>query len=136
MKGSCLCGEVKYEITKLDSAIEHCSCNTCRKAHAAAFNSAAEVLREDFKWLQGELKLSVFESSKNKLRWFCSKCGSHIISENTDKPYIMLRVATLDDDPKQMPEFQIWKSHEVSWLKYGPDIPAFQEWEPNHGNNA
>ena len=43
MRGSCLCGQVGYEVDALCSRIQHCSCRTCRKAHAAAFNTAAQV---------------------------------------------------------------------------------------------
>ena len=38
--GSCLCGSVEYEIS---GDIVHCHCETCRKAHGAAFSSVASV---------------------------------------------------------------------------------------------
>lgn len=132
MKGSCLCKRIEYEIDQLDSEIEHCSCHTCRKAHAAAFNSAASVRRAHFKWLKGEELLSSYESSPGKLRHFCSSCGSHLIAEKPVQDYIVLRVATLDEDPGIKPAFQIWKSHEAPWLDYGAHIPAHPEWEPGH----
>lgn len=132
LKGSCLCGNVQYEVTQLDSPIEHCSCQTCRKAHAAPFNSSATVLRDHFQWVAGEGLLSNYESSPGKIRHFCSVCGSHIVAEKPAQSYVILRVATLDEDPGQKPEFQIWKSHEVAWLEYGPQIMAHSEWEPGH----
>ena len=132
MKGSCLCKGIEYEIDQLDSEIEHCSCHTCRKAHAAAFNSAASVLRKHFRWHKGESLLSSYESSPGKLRHFCCNCGSHLIAEKPTQNYVVLRVATLDDDPEIRPSFQIWKSHEVKWLEYGDQIPAHPEWQPEH----
>ena len=41
--GSCLCGEVTYEISGKVGDIVHCHCQTCRKAHGAAFSSVAAV---------------------------------------------------------------------------------------------
>ena len=117
MKGSCECGAVRYEIDQLDSPIEHCYCRTCRKSHAAAFNSAALVDRKHFRWLQGQDKLSSFQSSAGKLRKFCSVCGSHLIADRADRPYVFLRVATLDEDPGFGPTFGIWGSHRVPWLQ-------------------
>ncbi|WP_438269521.1 GFA family protein [Neptunomonas phycophila] len=35
--GSCLCGNVSYEISGEVGDIVHCHCVTCRKAHGAAF---------------------------------------------------------------------------------------------------
>ena len=45
---------------------------------------------------------------------------------------LILRVATLDEDPQRKPERQIWASHEVPWLTYGPSVIAYPEWEPGH----
>jgi hypothetical protein len=36
MKGSCLCGTVRYEAARLAGPIVHCHCATCRKAHSAS----------------------------------------------------------------------------------------------------
>lgn len=128
MKGSCLCKKVQYQIKQLDTAIAHCSCQTCRKAHSSAFNTGAGVKAENFEWLQGEELLSSYESSPGKRRYFCSNCGSQILAIKENHPHYVLRVATLDDDPAQVPESRIWKSHEVNWLDYARSIPEFPEW--------
>jgi len=130
MRGSCLCGQIEYRITQLDSPIQHCSCRTCRKAHAAAFNTAALVKPEHFEWLKGQGDLKSYESSPGKRRYFCGHCGSQLVAQRTDDSCLILRVATLDDDPKQEPEFQIWASDEVPWLRHGPNIPSFAQWAP------
>ncbi|GAB1266675.1 GFA family protein [Aurantivibrio infirmus] len=132
MNGSCLCGAVQYEVASLDGPIEHCSCITCRKAHSAAFNTAAGVKLKNFKWVSGEGLLSTYESSPGKRRRLCSICGSQLVAEYPGKPYVVLRVATLDEDPGKVAEFQIWKSQEAAWLVYDRDIPKYDEWEPGH----
>lgn len=131
MKGSCLCGGIEYEVSALDSPIQHCSCKTCRKAHSAAFNTAAAVDKSKFRWLKGESLLSKFESSPGKIRYFCSKCGSHLVKEREGSDVLTLRVATLDDDPGKKPAFRIWASYEVSWLDYTSEIPNYKEWKPD-----
>ena len=131
MRGSCLCGAVRYEIDKLDGAIAHCFCQSCRKAHAAAFASTARVDRTHFRWLSGADKLTSFESSPGKLRHFCSVCGSHVLAERATVPdQVILRVATLDADPGQRPEMEIWRAHRVPWLDEAAAIPEFAEWPP------
>ncbi len=129
MKGSCLCGEVTYEVDRLDTPIGHCSCKTCRKAHSAAFNTAAGVKHENFRWLKGEHLLKAYESSPGKLRYFCSNCGSQLIAQLEGQDSVILRVATLDDAPPQVPEHHIFKSHEVRWLEYGSHIVGYAEWQ-------
>ena len=130
MLGSCLCGAIRYEIDGLAGPINHCSCRTCRKAHAAAFTSTAAVDRTHFRWLAGQHNLSSFESSPGKLRYFCSICGSHLVAERAGQSHIILRVATLDDDPGERPRIAIWRSHEVPWLDYGPGVPGYVEVSP------
>lgn len=131
-RGSCLCKAVQYEIDGLDGPIRHCHCATCRKAHAAAFNTGAIVARERFRLLKGEDKLSAFESSPGKLRRFCSVCGSHIVSEYKDRPNLVLRVATLDDDPGVRPSEHIWMSQAAPWLTDGDGVAFYEEWQPGH----
>lgn len=126
MKGSCLCGRIAYELDQL-GPIGHCHCKTCRKAHAAAYASTARVNREHFRWLSGEEFLGAFESTPGKLRRFCTRCGSHLMAEWLDKPQVIVRVATLDDDPGTTPQAHIWTSHDVPWLK-ADDIARFSEW--------
>jgi hypothetical protein len=130
MRGSCLCGAVEYEIDQLDMPIVHCHCRSCRKAHAAMFASTASVLRKHFRWLTGEEKLTAFESSPGKIRYFCSVCGSHLVAERRAHPNVIVRVATLDEDPGSKSSVHIWRSHDVSWLQDGKETPSFQEWHP------
>jgi len=99
LNGSCLCGAIAYAIERLDKPISHCHCLTCQKAHAAAFASTAGVLREHFRWLRGEDKLSSYESSPGKLRRFCSICGTQLVAERAAQAHVIVRVATLDQDP-------------------------------------
>lgn len=125
MKGSCLCKAIIYEIDCLDGPILHCHCTTCRKAHAAAFASTAGIKQEHFRWLQGEERLSSFESSPGKRRYFCSVCGSHLVASRETQAHVILRVATLDEDPQASSQAHIWKSQDASWLKYDETVPSY-----------
>jgi len=132
LHGSCLCGTIRYEVDQLDGPIRHCHCNTCRKAHAAPMTSSADVNRDHFRWLAGADKLSAYESSPGKFRRFCSVCGTYLISERPESPSLFLRVATLDDDPGQTPQYHIWTSQQPKWLTDAPGAPHHAEWEPGH----
>jgi hypothetical protein len=121
---------VTYEIDRLAGPIGHCHCTTCRKAHAAAFASTARVDRSSFRWLSGEASVRAFESSPGKLRHFCGRCGTHLMAEWVAQPQVILRVATLDDDPGVTPKAHIWVSHRVPWLAHGTDLMSFDAAPP------
>jgi ADP-ribosyl-[dinitrogen reductase] hydrolase len=130
MRGSCLCGAVVYEIDRIDMPVLHCHCRSCRKAHAAAFAPTAGVMREHFRWVAGKDKLTAFESSPGKIRYFCSHCGSHLVADRPAHPNVLVRVATLDEDPGPQATMHIWRSHDVPWLRDGEDTPSYPEWQP------
>jgi len=133
MKGSCLWGAVAYEAEPPASGLRIglCSCRTCRKAHAAAFAVTAPVPRDTFRWLRGEDKLGIYESSPGKNRHFCTVCGSQLIAEHPGEPNVLLRVALLDGDPGTRPVDHIWRSHEVPWCAWDdPALERYAEWPP------
>lgn len=127
--GSCHCGAVKYEIERLDT-LGHCHCVTCRKTHSAAYNTAGRVRRENFRWLAGEDRLKAYESSPGKERFFCGNCGCHLMAAHRDADYVILRAASLDDDPGLRPQRHIWRSHEAAWLQDEGNVPSYPEWPP------
>lgn len=127
IEGSCLCGGVAYRADGLDGPILHCHCGTCRKAHSAAFATTARVSREHFAWVRGEGLLRAYESSPGKMRHFCSNCGSQLMAEWLDQPHVIIRLGVLDAGPEQEPAAHIWTSHDVPWMRYGPDLPRLTE---------
>src|ERR1700745_1253862 len=78
LRGSCLCGEVKYEIEGPLRDVRNCHCSMCRKAHGAAFRTRATIRVADFRYLKGEHLITAYESSPGTYRTFCGRCGSRL----------------------------------------------------------
>ena len=116
LSGSCLCGSVAYEVDAEPSAIVHCHCATCRKAHGSAFSSVMPVPRERFRWVRGEGLLSAFESSPGKFRRFCSRCGSQIVADRAGQQSVLLRLGCLDTPIVERPRAHIWRSDAATWF--------------------
>lgn len=128
VKGSCLCGNVTYEISGEVGDIVHCHCVTCRKAHGAAFSSVASVPLENFK-LSGINKLNSFESSPGKIRHFCANCGTQIYAKRDGAAHIILRLGSLDDDPNSKETSHIWTSQKASWFDINSQLPEHIEFD-------
>jgi hypothetical protein len=105
----------------------HCHCRTCQKAHAAAFNTTARVAREHFHWTKGEDELAHFESTPGKQRFFCPRCGSHLMAAWDDAPHVIVRVGSLDSDPETRPVAHIWTAHKAAWFEIADDLPQHPE---------
>ncbi|MBB5553313.1 GFA family protein [Rhizobium lentis] len=126
--GSCQCKAVQYEVLELDGPMWNCFCQTCRKSHAADHNTAAKVKSENFNLISGDDVLHSFESTPGKLRWFCSRCGSHVYAERPANPEMkVLRAGTFDTDPGSVPMSNVWLSHARPWLAHDPAKENFEE---------
>ncbi|WP_421862004.1 GFA family protein [Motiliproteus sp.] len=126
INGSCLCGKVSYSITGAVGEIVHCHCQTCRKAHGSAFSSVAAVADDAFN-LHGAEHLKSFESSPGKLRYFCAHCGTQIYAKRDNTEHVILRLGSLDDDPKTVEQKHIWVSDKASWYTINSDLPEHPE---------
>ena len=119
LNGSCLCGSVEYQADCEPNVMIHCHCQTCRKAHSAAFSSVMPINPKAFKWTSGEDLLQNFESSPGKKRFFCTRCGSQLIAERKEANMILLRVGCLDTEITGPADAHIWRSDAAPW--YDPD---------------
>ncbi len=135
LRGSCLCGGVKFEIVGPLQQPLNCHCEQCRKQHGAAFRSRVRVRIEDFKWLQGEELVKYYESSPGFRRGFCGNCGSPII--NRPGPGYKFAVSEfgvplgiLDDDPGVRPERHVFVRSKAPWFEITDDLPQDQELPP------
>jgi hypothetical protein len=126
LTGSCLCGGVSYRADATLGPIIHCHCESCRKAHGAAFSSLGGVPRDKFSWTSGEELLTKFESSPGKFRYFCSRCGSQMISDRPHLDKVYLRLGCLDTEVTNRPTVHIWRSDGASWYdpnEQTPEVP-------------
>jgi len=108
LHGSCLCGAVVvYESAALASPIGLCHCRTCQEAHASAYAPTAGTPRAGFKWTKGAGIVTAFESTLGNSRWFCPRCGTHLMAEWRDKDQVILRAGSLDTPLDQKPVVHI-----------------------------
>jgi hypothetical protein len=128
IKGSCLCGNVRYEISGEIGDIVHCHCLKCRKAYGSAFSSVAAVNDKSFTLL-GEGNLKDYESSPGKHRYFCLACGTHIYAKRIGTEHIILRLGSVDSEITAPEKNHIWVSAKANWYTINSNLPECQEFE-------
>lgn len=125
-KGSCLCSTVKYEVRGELGAAIYCHCSRCRKATATAFATNAAVAASDFVIIEGEAALKAFDSSPGVHRFFCSNCGSSIISRRDTMPDVVrLRLGTLDTPLPTSPTAHYFVASKAEWYEIHDELPQF-----------
>lgn len=134
LRGGCLCGDVRYEIDGELGPIGHCHCATCRAAHAAAFATTARVARGALRFRAGEERMRAYESSPGKKRYFCPRCGSHLVAAWDHDDEWILRVGSLHDDPGGRPVVHIWTEDGAPWYDLDASLPVLPRGAPPRGD--
>ena len=130
-EGSCLCGNISYEVQGELSDFGYCHCRSCRKASGSAHGANAALARADFSLSDPQGFLREFESSPGKFRAFCSNCGSPIYAHLvTSRDLIRIRLGTLDSTFSKHAQAHTFVSDKASWEIIGDDTPQFEEWAP------
>ncbi len=104
IKGSCLCGAVRFELTGRPLSLSYCHCSRCRK-QAGLSAAVLMVRREDFRLLTGAEHIRRFtpEAPFKHARAFCGACGSPLGEPSDEHEVFPVAASALDDDPGVRP---------------------------------
>ncbi|HKX98285.1 MAG TPA: GFA family protein [Steroidobacteraceae bacterium] len=98
LKGSCLCGDVRYEVRGPFPSLYQCHCSLCRKQGGSVSNTGLIVSADKFRWAAGEAGIGRWQRSSGFRSWFCARCGSTVPNPLRDTGYVWVPAGTLDDD--------------------------------------
>ncbi len=127
-KGSCLCGEVTFEIEGEFENFFLCHCERCRKdtgsAHAANLFSSTAKLR----WLSGEAEVKTFNyRSEGHIKSFCSNCGSALPNIQFGGKLLVAPAGCIDNDIHMKPQGHIFCKNKANWDNDFENLPKFKE---------
>lgn len=126
-EGSCLCGEVRFEVIGDFEKFFLCHCGRCRKdtgsAHAANLFSSTAALN----WLSGEHKIKTFRVPATRHeRSFCSECGSAIPGVQMNGALLVVPAGSLDTAMDIRPDAHICVASGAAWDRKLEDIPSIE----------
>jgi hypothetical protein len=128
IRGGCLCGGVRFEISRAVGPFELCHCGRCRKANGSAFVAFLGVNRVDFRLVQGGDLIETFgaplrETPPAYRTHFCSRCGSPAPDANGDSSWMEIPAGLLDDDPLVRPDRHIFVEVKSPWFTITDSLP-------------
>jgi hypothetical protein len=130
--GSCLCGEVAYEV-RAPMRMYHCHCSRCRRGRSAAHATNAMVKLDDFAFTRGEervLQYKVPEAARFGVA-FCTACGGKVPRVSRERGVVVAPVAALDTDPLMRPQAHIYVASKASWFDITDGLPQYPEMPPS-----
>ena len=130
LKGSCLCGEVRFEVMPPLSAFRYCYCGRCRKASGAAHAANIVVPQSQLKWTAGESLTRRFDlaGAKRFAVVFCTKCGTRMPHKIPTTDNYLVPAGVLDTSPEARPEHSIFWTSRAEWYVEPSVHPKFDEY--------
>lgn len=111
--GSCLCGDVRFEISGPLRPVSICHCGMCRRASTSlgAYTACAPgdiVVTGEPRW---------YRSSPIARRGFCARCGSTLFWEPSHGGHLSVALGSLDDQSGLAIERHIFVADDTSALR-------------------
>ena len=130
IRGSCLCGEVRFEYARAVTQVGMCHCSQCRKVSGTASNAVIVVPEADFTWVAGESRRRVFTKPTGWRSTFCDRCGSPLPQTIPGAAAYWVPAGLLDDDPGLVIGGHIFVGSKAAWDEIPGTAPRFEEGLP------
>jgi hypothetical protein len=128
LRGSCLCGGVRFELTQPFRRANHCHCSRCRKHSGTFGETQGRVPRDGFRLVAGEELLRVYRPGQGAaVKVFCTVCGSSLFGGHwPEGPEVSVRLGSLDADPGIRPQYHSFVDSRAPWEELPEDgLPRY-----------
>jgi len=116
LRGGCLCGDIRFEITAPLVSAGYCHCTHCQRRTGTGSSANGRVPRDGFRLLKGEGELRSFKPPTGVPKLFCGRCGSALFSGDPFSDVeVAVRLGALDRDPGIRPQYRQFVDSAASW---------------------
>jgi hypothetical protein len=116
LRGSCLCGGVRFELTEPPETLRYCHCESCKKLSGGAATVNGRVPSTAIRILEGEDLLQTFQPAEGSAKTFCLACGSNLFGGGWPESQIAsVRATTIDDPFEARPSAHIFVASVAAW---------------------
>ena len=130
VSGSCLCGQVAYEISGPALRVRHCHCTRCRRARSAAHATNVAYKLDDFRFTRGEAQVVDYKVPEARFFAvaFCSRCGGEMPRRSPERGFVVVPAGSLDTDPAAAdPPAHIFTGSKANWFPITDRLDQFVE---------
>ena len=128
IEGGCLCGAIRYELSKPALQTSLCHCEDCRKASGAPAVAWTFFHSGALEWVRGKPKVICFAGRE---RTFCGDCGTPLMFFDPGLPHIFeVSTCSLDEADAYPPGDRCWMADAPSWFAETNALPGYVECSP------
>lgn len=128
LHGSCLCGDIAYEVRAPLQRVFNCHCGRCRKARAAALTTNGFTVLDGVVFVRGAEQIRRFKvpDARHFTQAFCTRCGSAVPRQDPERGIAVIPFGSLDDDPRRGAECHIFVADKAAWYDIAGDLPRHE----------
>ena len=116
LRGSCLCGGVKFEVSEAPETLRYCHCASCKKLSGGTGTLNGRVRSTSIRILEGGDLLETFEPPGGSAKTFCKRCGSNLFGGGwPNSQTTSVRASALDDEFAARPSAHIYVRSVAAW---------------------
>ena len=132
LRGGCLCGGVRFEVTEPLVSAGYCHCTRCQRRTGTAASASARIVPGSLHVVAGDELIKAYEPPDGFAKLFCMACGSALWSRHpTDPEVISIRLGAFDEDPGIRPSYRQFVAYASPWEPIPDDgLPRFEESRP------
>lgn len=124
IKGSCLCGAIRFEICGKVVMTRYCHCTNCRKFSGTGSAAWGIAQASEFNHSASETELGAFDAGLGSLRRFCLRCGSPLWFEPKDMPALVgVALGAIDEGRPAPPAMHVWTRSSPEWEEILDGLP-------------
>lgn len=120
-RGSCLCGEIAFEVEGPFERFLNCHCSRCRKATGTAHSCEVIVKAQALRWLRGEASVMRFDlpNARSFATAFCKICGSPMPHLTRSGREAIILAGAFDEKLDAAPDRHVHWTSRADWYAHG-----------------
>ncbi len=132
LRGSCLCGGVKFELTEAPDRLRYCHCESCKKLSGGGGTVNVRMRSAAVHILEGKDLIRTYQPPEGSAKTFCLACGSNLFGGGwPEAEYCSVRVTTLEEPVGPLPGAHIYVRSLATWEQLPDD--GFERFETTAG---
>jgi hypothetical protein len=132
VRGSCLCGDVAFELRGQAIRMQNCHCSRCRRGRSSAHATNLFYPLAAFSWVRGESQVADYKVPDARFFAvaFCRRCGSDVARPSVERQLVVVPAGCLDDDPGVRPSRHVFVGSKAAWFEITDALPQFADAPP------
>lgn len=116
LRGSCLCGGVRFEVPAPLENLRYCHCASCKKLSGGTATANARVRSDNVRIVAGRELLRTYQPDEGSAKTFCSACGSNLFGGGwPESETCSVRLTAIDDPFDERPQTHLFVGSVASW---------------------